>query len=185
MYRNLKFLHMTDFFSTGMTRGPVTNIRYVFVRYIWNILFGLCFGTLIWWYLKYLISLSKIFCCAKLGQSVWLNCPIFGLTRLLLVLAVQDQVWREKLNLLREKLNLLQENCPFVSLTKASPDWPSPDQGRSPKCFLNWQVWKLRQVSKTCDTVGTKWVKIFLETWQKKFDKAAICECKYFGNHGR
>ena len=126
------------------------------------------FPTLIWWYLKNLLSLSK------LGQSVWLNCPIFGLTRLLLVLAVQDQVWREKLNLLREKLNLLQENCPFVSLTKASPDWPSPDQGRSPKCFLNWQVWKLRQVSKTCDTVGTKWVKIFLETWQKKFDKPAI-----------
>ena len=28
MYRNLKFLHMADFFSTGLARGPVTNIRY-------------------------------------------------------------------------------------------------------------------------------------------------------------
>ena len=28
MYRNLKFLHMTDFFSTGLARRPATNIRY-------------------------------------------------------------------------------------------------------------------------------------------------------------
>ena len=28
MYRNVKFLHMTDFFSTGLARGPVTYIRY-------------------------------------------------------------------------------------------------------------------------------------------------------------
>ena len=28
MYRNLKFLHMADFFSTGLARGPVTNMRY-------------------------------------------------------------------------------------------------------------------------------------------------------------
>ena len=30
MYRNLKFLHMTDFFSTDTVRVSVTNIRYVF-----------------------------------------------------------------------------------------------------------------------------------------------------------
>ena len=29
MYRNLKFLHMTDFFSTDTVRVSVTNIRYV------------------------------------------------------------------------------------------------------------------------------------------------------------
>ena len=28
MYRNLKFLHMTDFFSTGLARWPATNMRY-------------------------------------------------------------------------------------------------------------------------------------------------------------
>ena len=28
MYRNLKFLHMTDFFSTDTVRESVTNIRY-------------------------------------------------------------------------------------------------------------------------------------------------------------
>ena len=28
MYRNLKFLHMTDLFFTGLARGPVTNMRY-------------------------------------------------------------------------------------------------------------------------------------------------------------
>ena len=31
MYRILKFLHMTDFFSTGLARRPATNMRYAFI----------------------------------------------------------------------------------------------------------------------------------------------------------
>ena len=31
MYRILKFLHMTDSFSTGLARRPGTNMRYAFI----------------------------------------------------------------------------------------------------------------------------------------------------------
>ena len=32
MYRNLKFLHMTDFFSTDTVLVSVTNMRYVLMQ---------------------------------------------------------------------------------------------------------------------------------------------------------
>ena len=35
MYRNLKFLHMTDFFSTDTVRVSVTNMRYGVNQYFW------------------------------------------------------------------------------------------------------------------------------------------------------
>ena len=83
-------------------------LRYLHIkmRQWWNAEFH-HFRTLIRWYLKNIFSLSKIFCWAKLGQSVWLNCPIFFLVRCLLVLPVQDKIWQKKWKLLRE-------NCPNV-----------------------------------------------------------------------
>ena len=78
--------------------------RHIKMRQWWNAEFHR-FCILIWWYLKNIFSLSRTFCWAKLGQSVWLNCPIFFLVRCLLVLPVQDKMWQKKWKLLRE-------NCP-------------------------------------------------------------------------
>ena len=68
--------------------------RHIKMRQWWNAEFH-HFCTFIWWYLKNIFSLSRIFCWVKLGQSVWLFCPIFFLARCLLVLAVQDKMLRQ------------------------------------------------------------------------------------------
>ena len=69
--------------------------RHIKMRQWWNAEFHR-FCILIWWYLKNIFSLSRTFCWAKLGQSVWLNCPIFLLAECLLVSAVQDKMWKKK-----------------------------------------------------------------------------------------
>ena len=46
-------------------------------------------------YLTNLFSLSKIFCSAKLEQSIHMNCSISFLVKCLLVLAVQDKMLRQ------------------------------------------------------------------------------------------
>ena len=86
--------------------------RHIKMRQWWNAEFHR-FCILIWWYLKNIFSLSRTFCWAKLGQSVWLNCPIFLLAKCLLVSAMQDKMWQKKWKLLRE-------NCPldFLALPK-------------------------------------------------------------------
>ena len=80
--------------------------RHIKMRQWWNAEFHR-FCILIWWYLKNIFSLSRTFCWAKLGQSVWLNCPIFLLAKCLLVSAMQDKMWQKKWKLLRE-------NCPIL-----------------------------------------------------------------------
>ena len=69
--------------------------RHIKMRQWWNAEFHR-FCILIWWYLKNIFSLSRTFCWAKLGQSVWLNCPIFLLAKCLLVSAMQDKMWQKK-----------------------------------------------------------------------------------------
>ena len=78
--------------------------HHIKMRQWWNAEFHR-FCILIWWYLKNIFSLSRTFCWAKLGQSVWLNCPIFLLAKCLLDSAMQDKMWHKKWKLLRE-------NCP-------------------------------------------------------------------------
>ena len=82
--------------------------RHIKMRQWWNAEFHR-FCILIWWYLKNIFSLSRTFCWAKLGQSVWLNCPIFLLAECLLVSAVRDKMWQKKWKSLRE-------NCPNVNV---------------------------------------------------------------------
>ena len=82
--------------------------RHIKMRQWWNAEFHR-FCILIWWYLKNIFSLSRTFCWAKLGQSVWLNCPIFLLAKCLLVSAMQDKMWQKKWKLLRE-------NCPVAKI---------------------------------------------------------------------
>ena len=102
--------------------------RHIKMRQWWN---AEChhFCTLIWWYLKNLFSLSTICNWAKLGQSEWLNCPIFFLTICLLVVAVQDKMWRKK-------WEFSPAFCPNEILDfNLQIQFTTPHSSQSPKCI--------------------------------------------------